>query len=349
MQTSTSGRASTEWILEAEGLTKQYPRRGMEPLLAVKSTNLQVRRGEIFSLLGPNGAGKSTLISMLCGLGKPTAGDARIGGISVQEHPIDAKRLLGVVPQEVALYEQLSARRNLAFFGALQGLRGAELQQRVDAVLDIIDLRDRQKERVQSFSGGMKRRVNLAVGLLHEPQLLFLDEPTVGIDPQNRRRILDTVMRLRAEQKMTIFYTSHLMEEVEEISDRVAIMDHGEIIAQGSVLELVQRIGEEDEIRLLLGDQYLDGDTLARVRAVDKLVVEWLPASSGNGSHNGAHGSAHTAAESTLHIRACEGRLALPRVLMILNDAGIIVRSIDIREPNLEAVFLNLTGRQLRD
>jgi ABC-2 type transport system ATP-binding protein len=325
-----------QWLINATDLGKRYPRRGMEPLQAVKPTSLQVRAGEIFSLLGPNGAGKSTLISMLCGLARPTSGDAQIGGFSIQEQPIEAKRLLGIVPQEVALYDQLSARRNLEFFGALQGLRGDALDQRIDAVLDVIDLRDRQKEKVQTFSGGMKRRVNLAVGLLNAPRVLFLDEPTVGIDPQNRRRILDTVMQLRREQGMTIFYTSHLMEEVQEISDRVAIMDNGEIIAQGSVPELVQRVGETDRIALALGEQQVDEATLGRLRRDGTLAVEFLPANDQQ-------------VENELVIVSREARRALPHLLVTLNEAQIDVRSIDIRQPDLEAVFLNLTGRQLRD
>lgn len=333
-------------MIAADGLSKTYARKGMAPLIAVQPTTLTVPAGEIFSLLGPNGAGKTTLISMICGLARPTAGDARIGGHSITQTPVAAKRLLGVVPQEIALYDQLSARRNLEFFGKLQGLNGADLAHHVDEVLDYVDLRERQKEPIKTFSGGMKRRVNLAVGLLHNPQLLFLDEPTVGIDPQNRRRILDTVMRLRAERGMTIFYTSHLMEEVQEISDRVAIMDNGEVIAQGTVGELIQSVGEQDRLIFTTGNQTVGEAIIDALRTEDVTTVEYVAPAIANGT-----GSEESAApgEGRLVVRARRGRRALPHLLMRINDAGIEVHSIEVQEPDLEAVFLSLTGKQLRD
>jgi ABC-2 type transport system ATP-binding protein len=337
----------SEWMVEANSLSKQYKRQGGAPIVAVKDVDLHIRRGEIFSLLGPNGAGKTTSISMMCGLLRPTSGDATIGGYSITRQPLKAKALLGVVPQEIALYEALSARQNLEFFGKMQGKGGAELRRLTDMVIDFVDLRERQNDKIETFSGGMKRRVNIAVGLLHQPQLLFMDEPTVGIDPQNRRRVLDMVLRLRDEMHITILYTSHLMEEVQEISDRVAIMDHGEVIALGTVGELIQSVGEEDRLVLHVGQQpiaeTLLGTLQTSVESVTSAIFE----------HNGAipveDQAATPAAEGSIVIKAKRGRRALPHLLTILNEARVEVQSIEVQEPSLEAVFLNLTGRALRD
>src|SRR3990172_4832106 len=194
-----------ETLVEARGLVKTFKRHDGSEIHAVKGVDLDIRKGEIFSLLGPNGAGKTTTISMISGLLEPTKGDARIGGHSINKEPIEAKRWRGVVPQEIALYPTLSARQNLEFFGRMYGLGGRELGKRVDEVLQFIGLADRQKDRIDTFSGGMKRRVNIGVGLLHKPQLVYMDEPTVGIDPQSRRRILDTVL----DRKSTRLNSSH--------------------------------------------------------------------------------------------------------------------------------------------
>jgi ABC-2 type transport system ATP-binding protein len=200
-----------ETMVEVRDLAKTYRRRNGAQVQAVKGIDLDIYKGEIFSLLGPNGAGKTITISMISGLLEPSRGDARIGGYSITAEPLAAKRLLGVVPQEVALYPSLNARQNLEFFGQMYGLRGAVLKRRVAEVLDFIDLAERQHERIDTYSGGMKRRVNIAAGLLHRPALLYMDEPTVGIDPQSRRRILDTVKQLRDEQGLTVLYTTYLM------------------------------------------------------------------------------------------------------------------------------------------
>ena len=260
-----------EPMVVVNDLAKSFKRAGGEEFFAVNGISLDIRKGEIFSLLGPNGAGKTTTISMISGLLTPTRGDATIGGFSITKQPMEARRLLGVVPQEIALYPQLSARQNLEFFGKLYGMRGAALRERVDEVLAFNDLSDRQNDKVETFSGGMKRRVNIGIGLLNRPQLLYMDEPTVGIDPQNRRRVLDTVLRLRADSGTTVLYTSHLMEEVQEISDRVAIVDHGQIIAVGTVGELIQMIGEEDRLLFQIGAQPVPDD----------LIEQTIPAESG--------------------------------------------------------------------
>ena len=253
-------------MVKTRNLRKTYKRADGTTLEAVKGVDLEIHKGEIFSLLGPNGAGKTTTISMISGLVTPTQGDAVIGGWSITRQPLEAKRLMGFVPQEIALYPELSARQNLLFFGKMYALRGKALNQRVDELLDFIDLADRQNDRIESFSGGMKRRVNIAVGLLHRPQLIYMDEPTVGIDPQSRRRILDTVTQLRDEYGMTVLYTTHLMEEAQELSDRVGIMDHGAIIAMGTQAELTQQVGEEDRLEFTTGGRAVTDELLERIR-----------------------------------------------------------------------------------
>src|SRR5215216_4823674 len=235
-------------ILQVQNLAKKYG-----DFTAVKGISFDIKEGEIFSLLGPNGAGKTTTISMLSTLYTPTSGDATIGGHSITKDPMAVKQIIGVVPQEIALYEDLTAHENLIFWGQMYGLSGKPLTSRVEEVLDQIGLTDKAKNRVKTYSGGMKRRVNIGVGLLHKPRLLFMDEPTVGIDPQSRRSILDTVKDLN-QKGMTLLYTTHYMEEAEELSDRVGIMDHGELIAIGTQKELTQQVGETETLILHVGE-----------------------------------------------------------------------------------------------
>lgn len=323
-----------ELMIETHDLAKTYKTAEGEELQAVKGINLEIRRGEIFSLLGPNGAGKTTTISMISGLVEPTRGDAEIGGFSITKQPLEAKKLMGVVPQEIALYNTLTGRQNLEFFGKMYGLRGGLLSERVDEVLEFVGLIDRQKDKVENYSGGMKRRLNVGVGLLHKPDLVYMDEPTVGIDPQSRRRILDTVMELRDERGMTVLYTTHLMEEAQELSDRVGIMDHGEIIALGTQDELIQSVGEEDTLILKIGasevDEGFPGQLQRDVQGVTQVLVE-------------------QGDEGRITISAKRGRKALPDVIQLTEAAGVEVQSVAVQEPDLEAVFLHLTGRALRD
>ena len=329
-------------LVEARGLVKTFKRADGTPVQAVKGVDLDIRKGEIYSLLGPNGAGKTTTISMISGLLAPTSGDAKIGGFSITQQPMQAKRLLGVVPQEIALYPQLTARQNLEFFGRMYGMGGAELSSRTDEVLEFIDLKDRQHDKVETFSGGMKRRVNIGVGLLHKPQLVYMDEPTVGIDPQSRRRILDTVMRLRDEYGMSVLYTTHLMEEAQELSDRVGIIDHGQIIALGSVGELVQQVGEEDRLVFNVESQLVDDSLLRQMEAQAVSVTRALydpPQENGSAALT----------SGTITVYATRGRKALPQLIQIINEAGLEISSVAVKEPDLEAVFLHLTGRALRD
>lgn len=354
---------SSQNMVEVRDLTKIYASNGKE-IHAVNGIDLDIKKGEIFSLLGPNGAGKTTTISMISGLIAPTKGDATIGGHSIQTDALAAKRLLGVIPQEIALYLRLSARQNLEFFGKMYGLRGKELSRRVDEVLEFIDLADRQHDKVDNFSGGMKRRVNIGVGLLHRPQLVYMDEPTVGIDPQNRRRILDTVFRLRDEYGMTVLYTTHLMEEAQELSDRVGIIDHGEIIALGTVGELTEQVGEEDRLIFSIGAQTLEQPVLRRIEDevngvtearydVVNLVTESETDDDSvidkRSTSSMAVIRAGQTKEGIITVHAKRGRKALPDIIRIANDANIDILSVEVREPDLEAVFLHLTGRALRD
>ena len=331
-------------MVETRNLRKTYSRPDGSTIEAVKGVNLEIRQGEIFSLLGPNGAGKTTTISMISGLVEPTEGDATIGGHSITKEPMAAKRLMGFVPQEIALYPELSARQNLSFFGRMYGLGGKALNRRVDELIEFVDLADRQNDRIDTFSGGMKRRINLAAGLLNSPPLIYMDEPTVGIDPQSRRRILDTVKLLRDEQDMTVLYTTHLMEEAQELSDRVAIIDHGEIIAMGTQDELTQQVGEEDRLEFTIGEQEIAETQFERLQQKTPGVTRVL--------YNPTEQLSDDSSESLpalLTVFAKRGRTALPQILQDLDSAGVEIQSVAVREPDLEAVFLALTGRALRD
>src|SRR5512136_3010043 len=229
---------------------------------AVQGVSFDVQQGEIFGLLVPNGSGKTTTISMLATLLRPDECDAFVMGHSIRRDPMGVKSVLGVVRQEIALYEDLSARENLTFWGKMYGLRGPALRQRVNAVLELIGLSDRADGRVGTFSGGMKRRVNIGVGLLHRPKIIYMDEPTVGIDPQSRRNILDAVKELN-KQGMTVLYTTHYMEEAHELSHRVGIIDHGQLIALGTQKELTQKVGQAETLVLHIGEND-DPEALAR-------------------------------------------------------------------------------------
>ena len=311
-------------ILEVHNLVKKY-----NDLTAVKGISFNIQEGEIFSLLGPNGAGKTTTISVLSTLYAPTSGDATICGHSVSREPMAARRCIGVVPQELALYDDLTALENLRFWGQMYGLSGSELNARIDEVLEQIGLKDRTKARIKTYSGGMKRRVNIGVGLLHKPRILFMDEPTVGIDPQSRRAILDAVKELN-RQGMTVLYTTHYMEEAQELADRVAIIDHGDLIAIGTQAELTRQVGEMDTLVLHVG---VDEDPQS--------LLDLL---------NGMEGVAQAnATDHEISVVTAAAEDLITPVITRANEHGIKIHSIDIREPNLEAVFLQLTGRALRD
>ncbi len=325
-------------ILEVKNLVKKYG-----DLTAVKGISFDIQKGEIFSLLGPNGAGKTTTISMISGLLEPTSGEATIGGYSITRQPLEAKRLLGVVPQEIALYPTLNARQNLEFFGRMYGLSGKDLARRIDAMLEFVELSDRQSDRIETFSGGMKRRINIAAGLLHDPQVIYMDEPTVGIDPQSRRRILDTVKQLREQRGMTVLYTTHLMEEAQELSDRVGIIDHGEIIAMGTPGDLILQVGEQDRLIFKVGEAVISNEMLEHIRTSVEGVTKAIY------DPPGEEGENKTNVSGLMVINAKRGRKAMPFILRLADEAGIQIELVEVHEPDLEAVFLQLTGRALRD
>jgi linearmycin/streptolysin S transport system ATP-binding protein len=330
-------------IVETKDLAKTYGNAQKGEVQAVKGINLQIQKGEIFSLLGPNGAGKTTTISMISGLIEPTRGDAFIGGHSIIHQPLEAKRLLGVVPQEIALYPTLNARQNLEFFGRMYGLGGKDLDRRIDAMLDFVELSDRQSDRIETYSGGMKRRINIAAGLLHDPQVVYMDEPTVGIDPQSRRRILDTVKQLREQRGMTVLYTTHLMEEAQELSDRVGIIDHGEIIALGAPGDLILQVGEQDKLIFKVGQAVVSKKMLENIRSLVEGVTQAIF------DPPGEEGENKTNVSGLLIVSAKRGRKAMPYILRLADEEGIPIESVEVHEPDLEAVFLHLTGRALRD
>ncbi len=306
--------------------------RNGKSLKAVDDVSFEVYQGEIFSLLGPNGAGKTTTISMLSGLlrpdnGKTAKSEIEIMGLSLLSDPLAAKSMIGVVPQDIALYEDLTARENLTFWGRMYGLKGELLKNRVEEVLELIGLTDRSRERISKYSGGMKRRVNIGVALLHKPKVIYMDEPTVGIDPQSRRSILDGVLDLR-KQGMTVLYTTHYMEEAQELSDRIAIMDHGKLIAKGSHEELIKLIGQKARITLTINTTAEEiAETWRACKGVSNLVIE----------------------ESRLIILADDSNKVLPSLFESAVQKNVRITSVDIQEPNLETVFLHLTGRALRD
>ena len=308
--------------IEVENLQKSFG-----DIQAVQDASFEAYTGEILSLLGPNGAGKSTTISIISGLLVPTSGDACIMGHSIIREPEAAKKSLGVVPQDIALYPDLSARENLVFWGKMYGLRGPELKLRVNEVLEVIGLVDRQKDQVGKFSGGMKRRVNIGAALLHKPEVVIMDEPTVGIDPQSRRHILDNVKELN-QQGMAVLYTTHYMEEASELSHHIAIMDKGKVIAYGTHAELIKMVGEQTRIDLTLNaeagkvlDAWRATQGVARIDAMDGKVTALVD----------------------------DSNYVLPRLFEAASQVGVRITSVEIQEPNLETVFLHLTGRALRD
>jgi len=309
-------------LIEVKEATKVF-----DSQTAVDKVSFSVEAGEVFGLLGPNGAGKSTLISMISTLLAPTAGDILVDGHSVTKEPMAVKKVIGLVPQDIALYPTLTARENLEFWGKMYGLDGSAIKQRTEAVLDIVRLTDRAKEKIDTYSGGMKRRINIAAGLLHSPKILFMDEPTVGIDPQSRNHILDMVKKLN-QQGLTVVYTSHYMEEVEFLCDRVAIVDHGKVIASGTLDELRLVVGNKDTIKVAVKDVSDAAITaVGDMKGVDSV----------------------TASDGRLEILSSQGRTVLADVIGVLNDSNVTISSVEVVEPDLESVFLHLTGRSLRD
>jgi len=296
--------------------------------ISVNHLNLEIAQGEIFGLLGPNGAGKSTTIHLLSGLLPIDGGQISIDGYSVAKHPLEAKRRIGLVPQDLAIYETLSASENVTFFGKLYGLRGSMLKERVEEALAFTGLRDFAKDRPGTFSGGMKRRLNIACAIMHRPKLIIMDEPTVGIDPQSRNHILESVKKLNA-MGSTVIYTSHYMEEVEAISTKVGIMDQGKLVACGTKEDLIRQAGLEE--RLLLETNQLTDEAVNEVRNHPRVT------------------SFQRREDSQLELVVQESQAYLQDILFILTKHGLKLQKLTRIEPDLESLFLALTGRTLRD
>jgi ABC-2 type transport system ATP-binding protein len=309
-------------VLEASGLRKAF-----KDLVAVKDVSFSIAPGETYGLLGPNGAGKTTSISMICGILERDAGTVLVDGSEIDTSAAEAKALVGLVPQDLAIYPDLTARENLTFFGRLYRMGGTALKERIDEVLSIIGLADRADDKAGEFSGGMKRRLNIGIGLLHRPRLLVLDEPTVGVDPQSRNAILESVEHL-SEEGMAVLYTTHYMEEAERLCDRVGIIDEGQIKAEGTRRELVSIVGQRDRVRLTaVGDLTAAADALRGLDSVDEASV----------------------ADGAIALVVGAARQMLPDLLRTAAESGADVGGVDVSEPNLEAVFLHLTGKALRD
>ena len=309
-------------VLEVDGLVRRFG-----DLTAVDGVSFHIAAGETYGLLGPNGAGKTTTISMVAGLLRADAGTVLVAGEPMGPREVAPKKRLGLVPQDLAIYPELTARENLQFFGRLHGMGGAELKARTAEVLDLIGLSDRAKDQTKTFSGGMKRRLNIGIGLLHQPELLILDEPTVGVDPQSRNAILESVEALSTEG-MAVLYTTHYMEEAERLCDRIGIIDAGTIQAEGTRAELIRIIGELDEIRLVgTGDLEAAAAALRELAAVERVAVDGR--------------------DLLLHLR--EAPTAVAGVVTTAGRAGMELSDVEITRPDLESVFLHLTGKALRD
>ncbi len=316
-----SEEAQAPIVLAARDLRKRYG-----TIEAVRGVSLEIHEGETYGLLGPNGAGKTTTISMICGLLARDGGEVTLDGTPIDVGAVAAKSAIGFVPQDLAIYPDLSARENLEFFGRLYGLSGARLKTRIGEVLELVGLTARAGDRTDKYSGGMQRRLNIGIGLLHQPRLLLLDEPTVGVDPQSRNAILESIAAL-GKQGMAILYTTHYMEEAERLCDRVGIIDAGEIRAEGTQRELVALIGQQDTVRLTVtGDVVAAATDVANVRGVVRADAK----------------------DNSIEILVSDARQALPR-LIAAAEVKADVKGVDVVEPDLEAVFLHLTGRALRD
>jgi len=309
-------------VLEIKNLTKKFG-----DFIAVDHMSLTIQEGEIFGLLGSNGAGKSTTINMISGLLKSNGGEIYILGKNIATHSKFAKMNIGIVPQDLAIYEDMTAYENVRFFAGLYGLRGTELRARVEEALEFVGLSDKQKSYPKNFSGGMKRRLNIACAIAHRPKLIIMDEPTVGIDPQSRNYILNSVRKLN-EMGCTIIYTSHYMEEVEELCTRIAIVDHGKVIAEGTKEQLKAIITDTKEIWVeVKTGEPMDEKSLKKIKGVNTVTVE----------------------ENIIKIISQAEINNLNQIIQFFMNHGLEIRSLQEQAPNLETVFLTLTGRNLRD
>ncbi len=310
-------------IIEISNITKRY-----DDKLAVDNVSFNIEKGEVFGLLGPNGAGKSTLISIMCGLIKADKGEVSISGHLIEKETVKAKSYIGLVPQEIALYENLSAIDNLKFWGSMYGLKGQTLKERIQEAIDVTGLKEKAKENVSKYSGGMKRRLNIAAAIMHRPEILIMDEPTVGIDPQSRNHILEFTMGLNEKYKTTIIYTSHYMEEVEHLCSRVAILDEGKVIALGSKSEIKRLVTDEETIEFKLENFKEDmGINIKALKGVKNVKYE----------------------SNTLRVIVKNSQTNLQKIIETLLASSVLIKGVNIESPNLETVFLSLTGKNLRD
>ncbi|HET8738927.1 MAG TPA: ABC transporter ATP-binding protein [Acidimicrobiia bacterium] len=309
-------------ILTVRDLAKSF-----DELAAVNGVSFHIAEGETYGLLGPNGAGKTTTISMICGLLEPDAGSVTVVGEQIRTNSTRGRSSIGLVPQELAIYPDLTGAENLRFFGRLYDMRGEELERRVAEVLDLIGLAERKDDYTKEYSGGMKRRLNIGIGLLHKPALLVLDEPTVGVDPQSRNAILEAVESLSSEG-MAVLYTTHYMEEAERLCDRVAIIDEGRIQAEGTRRELVSLVGQMDRVSIAGTGNLADAaDALRQIPGVESASVS----------------------ENRIEVLAGDAASILPQILATVAEVGGSIHAVEVEQPNLEAVFLHLTGKALRD
>jgi ABC-2 type transport system ATP-binding protein len=292
---------------------------------ALKGISFNIKQGECYGLLGPNGAGKTTTISILSTLLIQNEGEVSIAGYDLKKNPLDCKKIIGVVTQEIALYNELSAYENLLFWGRIYKVQGKELTERLDEIISLLGLTDRKNDKVKTYSGGMKRRINIASALLHRPRILFMDEPTVGIDPQSRNLIFEVVEKLHKEG-ITIIYTTHYMEEAERLCDRIGIIDKGEIIAQGTLNEL-KTSGSMKESVVISYTNLTD-------ERYNEIAREWKDL---------------RRVEDTIHFYSMNVQADLSKIILMCNGFGLDFRHIDIQKTNLETIFLNLTGKKLRD
>lgn len=309
-------------VVKIENLVKKFGNTA-----AVDKITLDIEEGEIYGLLGPNGAGKSTTINMICGLLSPNEGTIEILEKDIRKNKIFAKRNIGIVPQDIAIYEDLTAYENVNFFAGLYGFRGKELKARVDEALEFVGLLDKAKSFPKGFSGGMKRRLNIACAIAHRPKVIIMDEPTVGIDPQSRNHILQSVKKLN-EMGSTIIYTSHYMEEVEEICTRIGIVDHGKLIAEGTKEELKSSISDTNTIWVTV--QSLNDFQLDALKDINGVISAELD-------------------DNIVKISSSQDINNLDKIILFFTEKNIHIKNLETKTPDLETVFLTLTGRKLRD
>ena len=310
------------YVIEIKELVKKYG-----DFLAVSNISLNIEKGKIYGLLGPNGAGKSTTINILCGLLKSTSGTIKVNGIDITKSMKNQNKIMGVVPQEISLYKCFTAEENLKLFGEIYGLRGEKLKEGIDYALDFTGLTDVRGKLAKEFSGGMLRRLNIACALVHRPEIIIMDEPTVGIDPQSRNHILDSVKKLK-NKGITIIYTTHYMEEAEMLCDEIAIIDNGKIIVKGSADELKNIVSDKSSLKLTVNDiSLISVENIKSIPGVQNLLIE----------------------ENTINIDSNKDINNLSKIIDKINEQGVKILDIGYEEITLQTVFLTLTGRSLRD